>query len=58
LTNRGIVGKLPVGELKVAMPVGTTFKIKNLREGIVEVVDEGIYKHVEKTGIDEWVDKK
>ena len=39
----------------VAMPVGTTFKITNLRDGIVEVVDEGIHKHVEKTiAVDEW----
>ena len=58
LTSGGNVGKLPVGELKVAMPTGTTFKIKNLREGIVEVVDEGIYDHVEKTiAVDEWVKK-
>jgi len=57
LTSGSQAGRLPV-ELKVAMPAGTTFKIKNLKEGIVEVVDEGIYKHVEKTiAIDEWVEK-
>jgi hypothetical protein len=55
LSTTGAASKL---ELKVAMPAGTTFKITNLKEGIVEVVDEGVYKHVEKTiGIEEWVDK-
>jgi len=58
LSSGSKMGILPV-EVKVAMPTGTTFKIKNLKEGIIEVVDEGIYDHVEKTiGIDEWVDKK
>jgi len=50
-------GKLPM-EVKVAMPAGTTFKIKDLKAGIIEVVDEGIYTHVGKTiAIDEWTDK-